>query len=118
MPEGHNKMKVKIDSMLTISNATQEQLNKIIQDNTYKNPEYQNAINMNRSTYKIDRYIKTYTFDGSDLIVPRGYLHELPEHQVTDNTTTVPVTFSSPFFIITKKPCLPCSAIDINGFSQ
>lgn len=87
-------MKVTIDSTLLIAGTT-EQINMIAADNTYQNPEYQNAINMNRSTYNIDRTIKTYTKHDDCIEVPRGYYHLLPEHELIDNRATIKSNFQA-----------------------
>ncbi|MCU7837070.1 MAG: DEAD/DEAH box helicase [gamma proteobacterium symbiont of Taylorina sp.] len=83
-------MKITIDSQITIYDVTDGQRTKIIADNTYPNPEYQQALNMGRRAWDIDKNIITYkAWDDSMIIVPRGYFHLLPDCEITDNRTIV-----------------------------
>jgi superfamily II DNA or RNA helicase len=75
-------MKIIIDSVLTLSELTDEQYHAIVQQNTFNNPEYQQALDMGRRTWGIDESITTYELQQENtLVVPRGYLSIL----LTDN---------------------------------
>jgi len=82
-------MKVTIDSMLIIRDITPEQQAIILNDNTYPNPAYNQAIEMGYRTWKIDKEITTYQNEEGCIIVPRGYLHKLPDHELINNRTTI-----------------------------
>jgi len=63
-------MKVTIDSMLIIRDITPEQQAIILNDNTYPNPAYNQAIEMGYRTWKIDKEITTYQNEEGCIIVP------------------------------------------------
>jgi len=80
-------MLVRIDSQLRITDYTKAEKGKIIENNTWLNPAYTQARKMRRKTWNIDKYLFTYSLDGNEIVVPRGYLSKLPDCKVIDNTT-------------------------------
>ena len=85
-------MKITIDSKITITGATSAKYEHIIKDNRYPNPAIDQAKKMQRKHHHLPHYIYTYEQTEQGLVVPIGYLDELPECEVIDNRTIRPAS--------------------------
>ncbi len=100
-------MKAIVDSMLRISIEDLEpfEYDFILEDNEYKNPEYHNAYRMGRSTRFIKKTITTYTLTENEIIIPRGYKHQLDQGQCDfDYQTTKAPANIPPLDVIVLRP--------------
>jgi superfamily II DNA or RNA helicase len=70
-------MKIKIDSMITISDITKEMENYIKTELEIKNPELQKKQAMGFYTYNIPRTLKAYSKKGNDYVIPLGEINNV-----------------------------------------
>lgn len=93
----------RLDSVITLTNLTQEQKNIIYDDLTYPNPEYENAMKFSGyQSVMIPETLEYFKEDGPRMYVPAGYPYrDLGITSIADtrNTSTV----KPPEFLLTLR---------------
>ncbi|MEO5334162.1 MAG: DEAD/DEAH box helicase [Magnetococcus sp. YQC-5] len=84
-----------------VNPLTHQLLRQAMDENTFTNPDYAEAMKMGRITGKISKFITTYQQDPGSIIFPRGYGHRLfamaaslkTQITWTDNRVMVPAAY-------------------------
>lgn len=71
------QVELKLTSNLTLESIPEDILKQIISDNTFENPAYRSNEENNRSNWKTDPTITTYSYENETLVLPRGYMRDL-----------------------------------------
>lgn len=78
-------MQLRIDGQLTLTGASDDAIRIITADNTFPNPERQQAAQAGRRFEHLPETITIIENENDSLILPRGYLstlfHHIPEHE-------------------------------------
>lgn len=90
--------------MQTIADIPEAIINQIVSDLTLENPEFQQALKYGYNTIGKPRFIELFRREGTNLILPRGYINTLikhlrnsgAKHEILDNRLVLPeVNFGS-----------------------
>ena len=68
---------IKLNSNIILECNVDEIVRQSISDNTFENPIFRSNQQNNRSNWDTERYIKTYHFEGENIVLPRGYMRDL-----------------------------------------
>jgi len=70
---------IKINSNILLNCSREEVVNQIISANRFENPVFKSNELNNQSNWDTEPYIETFSYENGDLILPRGFMHELLE---------------------------------------
>lgn len=70
-------MTLTLNSNIVLECNIEDIIAKAIADNTFENPIFTSNDLNGRSNWDTDRTIKTYSYEGDDLVLPRGYMRDL-----------------------------------------
>lgn len=86
-------IKVVVGNTQRLSNLTNDERNRIKEDLTFSNPQYEQAIKYSRyKNVRIPKYLKMYR-DGKELEVPYGYTIPFENEVISDNTLSLNVEY-------------------------
>ena len=95
---------LRIDSQLTLTNIPEEFKQWFMEQLTFDNPVYLEAIKQGRSTYRVPPVLKMYRALPNGIVIPRGYLQIVEDAmigqgyglQIKDNRVLLPPIFTKP----------------------
>lgn len=103
---------IKINSNILLNCSSEKAVNQIISANRFDNPVFKNNELNNRSNWDTETYIETFSHENGNLILPRGFMHELLEilskngikPEIIDNRYRFPVDFIDRLYGIELRP--------------
>jgi len=101
-------IKITLNEAIVITNISPAIRDEVTRHNTFHNPKLRDAKKYGRSTWNLPAYIKTYKLNCDDLIVHRGFCHDLIEF-LKDK--------SEPYEIDDQRICPPADYPVLNGIT-